>query len=368
VYATQTWYLDADNDGHYVSSQSSCASPGASYNLVGGSLGDCDDGNGTKWQSASLYIDTDNDGYDAGLATVCYGANIPAGYISTTLGSDCRDNDAAIHAPVQYYVDGDRDGFGSTATSLICSLTATTGYSTNNSDCDDTRATVYPGAPELCDGLDNNCNGQIDETGCAVTCSNATGLNTTNITSTSATLNWSAPVDPAQWQVQYKSVAPGSKWKDVAPAPLPAARSVTILGLTAGQSYNWHIKAKCGNTWTSYTNSLTFKTLKNSSPSARSSEINITQTEESIPVLRLYPNPSRGEFMIDLRVADSKNEPANFELIDVTGRTVYTGNAAVTNGLLQKKVIVSPLLSPGVYMIRVKSGNRSYVSKLVYEK
>lgn len=79
---------------------------------------DCAPNDKGKWQSASLFIDKDNDGYDNGLAVVCYGATIPMGYKFLTLGKDCNDDDASIH----------------------------------------------PGALEICgDGVDNNCDGQIDE-------------------------------------------------------------------------------------------------------------------------------------------------------------------------------------------------------------
>jgi hypothetical protein len=44
-----------------------------------------------------VYIDQDGDGYDAGTTSLCYGANVPQFYSSTTLGSDCDDNNANIH-------------------------------------------------------------------------------------------------------------------------------------------------------------------------------------------------------------------------------------------------------------------------------
>ncbi len=97
-----TWYLDADGDGYYVSSTQSCTSPGAGYTTTIGLPGDCND--------------------------------------------DPNAGGAAIHAPVQYYVDADHDGFGSTSTEMVCSLTATIGYSTNNTDCDDANTDVWQSA------------------------------------------------------------------------------------------------------------------------------------------------------------------------------------------------------------------------------
>jgi hypothetical protein len=70
-------------------------------------------------------IDVDGDGY----VTSENGCGLPV---------DCDDTDAAINTPVQYYVDNDGDSFGSTVTAMVCSATAPSGYSDNNTDCDDT--------------------------------------------------------------------------------------------------------------------------------------------------------------------------------------------------------------------------------------
>ncbi len=184
-----TWYLDADNDGYYTSTQTACTSPGTGWTstLPAGGIGDCapsdntkhaqflfytdNDGDGvgegalspicavnsftppvgysisntdcdpvdnTKWQSAVLYIDNDNDNYDNGTANICYGANIPSGYKASTLGSDCNDNDNSKHAMFAFYADTDGDGYGAGASSLQCAVNAGTppiGYSLTNTDC-----------------------------------------------------------------------------------------------------------------------------------------------------------------------------------------------------------------------------------------
>lgn len=76
---------------------------------------------------------------------------------------DCNDNDATIHEPILYYVDEDKDGFGSTTTAMLCSSVAPEGYATNNIDCDDSKILyadndgdgLGAGLPVAC-GVENN--------------------------------------------------------------------------------------------------------------------------------------------------------------------------------------------------------------------
>lgn len=181
--AAVTWYLDFDGDGRYVSTQQAYFSPGTGWTTTAGISGDCNDNNILVWQSASLYIDNDSDGYNAGTQTVCYGASIPAGYSTTTSGTDCNDNNNAIRpnatevcdgvdnncngstdegVTTTYYLDSDNDGYGSNAsTTQACSLPV--GYAIVGGDCNNSNSAIHPGASELCNGIDDDCDSQIDE-------------------------------------------------------------------------------------------------------------------------------------------------------------------------------------------------------------
>jgi hypothetical protein len=351
------WYLDADNDGRYFTTVSSCDNPGPGYNLTSTLGRDCDDNNAAVWQSKPLYIDADGDGYNAGQTKVCFGTSIPSGYSQTTLGGDCNDHDAAIHASVLYYLDADHDGYGSLTTAMLCSSAAPYGYSTKTGDCNDNNANVSPGAAEICgNGIDDNCNGLIDENCCGV----VTNLTTTNITATSAQVNWVAFVNPVQWQLQYKSTAPGSKWADVFAAG--SARSALISGLKANQSYNWHIRAKCGKTWTAYSTTITFKT-----PSTQAAIAQTLPKEES-GNLKLYPNPTSGRFVVQLTFADKITAKAEIQLTNMLGRTVQTETADVIDGSLQKTIDASPALTKGIYVVRIVLNGNTYKAELVYTK
>ena len=103
-------------------------------------------------------------------------------------GEDCDDTDAFVNSLAEelcgdgvdndcdgavddrgvgereWYVDGDRDGFGDAAASAIACDPPEL-HVADNTDCDDARGDVHPEAEEVCDGIDNDCNGQIDDQG-----------------------------------------------------------------------------------------------------------------------------------------------------------------------------------------------------------
>ncbi|MFK7809774.1 MAG: MopE-related protein, partial [Saprospiraceae bacterium] len=79
------------------------------------------------------------------LSRIWGGIHPPADDIPGRLIGDTIGNDAYNLAKTYFYKDEDQDGFVSFE------------------DCDDMDNTIYPGAPELCDGKDNDCNGEIDD-------------------------------------------------------------------------------------------------------------------------------------------------------------------------------------------------------------
>ena len=259
-----------------------------------------------------------------------------------------------------FYRDNDSDGYGN-ASVKIQSCTAPAGYVSDSTDCNDSNAAVHPGAVEICgNGIDDNCNGQIDE-GCSL-CSNATRLSTTSITEHSAKLNWIAPANPAQWQVQYKKIVTGSKWTTLT---LPGtARSVTIHSLSEDQSYQWHIRAKCGTTWTAYGEAEKFETRQDEDWYAN--KVGSPAKEEATSSrLQVYPNPNKGQFT--LRLNNSSGAKAEVLLMDASGAVVerrevlLTAGSQILNFNLGNK-------ATGLYLVKLISEDCVQTAKFVVQR
>ena len=68
--------------------------------------------------------------------------------------------------PVDWYPDGDSDGFGDADAESRPGCNAPgLGWVSNGSDCDDNDGSTWPGASDSCDNKDNDCDGEIDENG-----------------------------------------------------------------------------------------------------------------------------------------------------------------------------------------------------------
>jgi hypothetical protein len=335
----------------------------------------------------NYYLDADGDGYGKTSDVVTSCSPIKG---RVTQSGDCDDNDKTVYpgAPEicdgkdnncnnqvdedfshqnKYYRDSDGDGFGDSQ-DFVLNCTPVFGRVTVDGDCNDNDRAIHPGAAEVCgNNIDDNCNGQIDE-GCT-TCSNASSLSTTNISAHSAKLNWTASINPAQWQVEYKDVSTDSRWTRITLAR--TARGVIISPLNANHTYHWRIRAKCGTTWTNYSSAVSFKTLSSNQIISSTNTQTISSKEESeekTSTIKLYPNPTRGQFVVELHFTGNINTNAKIELVNMIGQTVSAENATVSNGVLQKNVTISFSVSSGMYMVKVVANNKTYLSKLIYEK
>ena len=117
-------------------------------------------------------------------------------------------------------------------------------------------------------------------------------------------------------------------------------------------------------TWTAYSSSLSFKTVAAAASIVSTGGTSNIETVNS--TIKVYPNPSRGQFVVELHIAEKISADAKIQLLDMTGKTVYTGNAVMNNGSIQKTITAPSILANGIYMVRVIVHAQAYKTQLVY--
>lgn len=149
---TITAYTDADNDGYgtlpsrILPAEEVIVGSGFSNNNL-----DCDDTNHLINPNTIWYLDKDKDGYgvDNHLTNKRQCANPSSKITYLLISGDLNDTNSCITnvTPKTWYLDGDKDGFGTPTISVSCSndpSTPTIKYVLNNTDCDDTNASLKP--------------------------------------------------------------------------------------------------------------------------------------------------------------------------------------------------------------------------------
>jgi len=132
------WFTDADGDSYGDASLGDACDPPAKGAVTTG--GDCDDG------VASTF---------PGAPELC-----------NTVDDDCNGLDDDNVNDLDWYVDGDGDGYAPEGAKVAITDCADPGpgYSTSATDCDDTDDDIRPGADDdECDGIDDNCDGTPDD-------------------------------------------------------------------------------------------------------------------------------------------------------------------------------------------------------------
>lgn len=200
VSPSATYFFDADGDGFgdlnfgytlcsqpdgFVTISGDCNDSNFSVNENASELcnnidDDCDNLIDEGFNLSNYFIDLDSDGF-GNVSSNIIACFQPMGYVSND--TDCNDDEFLVNANAQeicndldencngqaddglvfinYYVDFDSDGFGSTDTiQNACSQPA--GFVSNNLDCNDISFCVNAAAIEICNGLDDDCNGAVD--------------------------------------------------------------------------------------------------------------------------------------------------------------------------------------------------------------
>jgi hypothetical protein len=190
--------------------------------------------------------------------------------------------------------------------------------------------------------------------------------------------------NPVQWQLQYKTTKQGSKWVTI--VLTGNKRSVVISGLLSDQNYLWQLRAKCGNSWTSYPAAVAFTTLANGN-SARevvpvviqtANDLNVSLKVNAKPVepkgnrehavLTVSPNPTTGLVNLDILTDQDKAVTAVISILDLKGIRLHTERTVLVNGSLHKTIQLPRKMTAGIYLVEIIVNNTSYTSRLVLKR
>ncbi len=322
--------------------------------------------------------------------------------------------------PVSWYQDVDGDGYGNAAVSQS-SCIQPAGYVADNSDCNDAVAAIHPTAPDICNGLDDNCNGLIDENsfsavvtpaGNIVICSGASISLNANTGSgisyqwykngnaisgaTNATFIASKKGNYYVVEMNSFSCTAASNTSNVSVAALPTAY-ITPLGnldicltgfvdlqATAGSGYQYQwmkgtaiLPGATNQIYTATTKGNYKVTVSNSSGCSKTSlavkvlkscKEGSLQFESMQPGLQCYPNPSAGQFTLDLDLGDATHSSATIEIINTMNQLVWSEEAPVSDGILHKVIGTDQLLVAGIYTLKVTAGNQAITERIIVQR
>jgi subtilisin-like proprotein convertase family protein/uncharacterized protein YjdB len=82
----------------------------------------------------------------------------------------------------------------------------------------------------------------------------------------------------------------------------------------------------------------------------------------------LLPNPNKGEFVVKGTLFSGSDEEITLEVLNMIGQSVYNGNTAVRNGVLNEKIRLSNTLANGMYMLNIHTAGGNQVIHFVLEQ
>ncbi|MBA3648470.1 MAG: T9SS type A sorting domain-containing protein [Chitinophagales bacterium] len=85
-------------------------------------------------------------------------------------------------------------------------------------------------------------------------------------------------------------------------------------------------------------------------------------------LLELYPNPTSGNFIMNLQLNEDVNEIAIVQVYDALGRLVKSNNSPFAHGVLFDEMKLDNTLAEGMYSVRVTVNNKTLQRQLIYQR
>jgi hypothetical protein len=81
--------------------------------------------------------------------------------------------------------------------------------------------------------------------------------------------------------------------------------------------------------------------------------------------VKVLPNPNNGIFTITGNLGTNDDMPVTIEVLDLTGRIVYSSKVTALNGTLNERVQLSGAISNGSYLLNLHSEAANQVFHIV---
>jgi uncharacterized protein YjdB len=164
-----------------------------------------------------------------------------------------------------------------------------------------------------------------------------------------------------------------------------ATFAATAIGAGPTPAYQWYIKgiAQPGATNASFTSnnfatgdSVTCK-VEGSGPCGHATFNSVVMSVAPLGIagmasgdanVRLMPNPNRGAFNVVGTLANSTDQEATIEVINMLGQKVYTNTVIVKGGNLNEQVKLGSTLANGMYLLNLSAGIETKVFHFVLEQ
>jgi hypothetical protein len=189
----------------------------------------------------------------------------------------------------------------------------------------------------------------------SATCSAPLSLSLTGVHRMGFTANWPAVVGAFAYELEVRNLSNNALFTyTVYPQPFPTPVSYSVIGLSPTVTYSVRLRSRCEGIAPSPWIGPQFVQLP--------ARIGAAEDAAAAPSLRVYPNPNRGQFVVELDAAT----PTNLELdvLDLVGRQVWRGGLPAGSSQV---AVALPEVAAGVYLLRIRGGSRSETIRLIVE-
>jgi PKD repeat protein len=138
-------------------------------------------------------------------------------------------------------------------------------------------------------------------------------------------------------------------------------------GFAIGQTYNVRVRATYANGFVGPWGPVRCMVMSNTGMTIQDeSELENDSEKESALDVNLYPNPGRGD-ILNISIADVQDGEVGIQIMDATGRNVWS-NRYFVDGNLNKQIVFEEALSTGLYLVEVTYDGQVVTERLLVQK